>query len=298
MALRRLAAPVATVLVASDATPLAAPLADAVDAARVAIEMRRFPDGEAYVRVAAEAVQGHDVVVVHATRSDAELVQLLLMQDAAREAGAASVRSVIPYLGYARQDRAFHSGEAVSSRAVARAIGSGCDAVVTVDPHKQAILDWFGVPATAVSAVDALADALGTWGADVVLAPEKGARERASRAAKRIGCDVDHMEKTRLSATQVQMRAKELDVRGRRVAILDDMIASGGTMREAAKQLLAQGAREVWAACTHGIFTDNAVARLHEAGVRRVLCADTLPATGVEVVSAAPAVATALHLTA
>ncbi|MHB8633191.1 MAG: ribose-phosphate diphosphokinase [Thermoplasmatota archaeon] len=238
-------------------------------------EVRRFPDGEAYVRIL-DDVKGAHVVVVQSTAPDPHLVEMLLWQDAAWEAGASRVTCIIPYLGYARQDRAFEPGEAISSRAAARAVGAGCDRVVTVDPHKEESLAFFGGKATCVSAVPVLADCLKAWGVNVVLAPDRGARQRAQAASERIGARSDYLEKTRLSPTEVRISARSLDVHGARVAILDDLIASGATVLAAAQQLKAQGAQSVVAACTHGLFTGGAAARLLAGSVDRLLITETI----------------------
>ncbi|MFO1534569.1 MAG: ribose-phosphate diphosphokinase [Thermoplasmatota archaeon] len=266
--------------------------------ARVAqAEATRFPDGEGYVRIA-EPVQGQDLVLVQSTAPDTNLVELLLWQDAAWEAGARSVSTVIPYLGYARQDRVFQPGEAVSSRAAAKAIAAGSDRILTIDPHKPDVLRFFGGKGHAATAVPQLATQLAAWGVDTVLAPDRGARERAEQAARLIGATADHLEKTRLSATEVRMQAKSLDVKGRRVAIVDDLIASGGTMLTAAKQLKAQGATHVYATCTHGLFTGGAVPKLLAGGIDRILTTDTVASQGCTVVSAAPAAAPLLGVVA
>ncbi|MCA1819064.1 MAG: ribose-phosphate diphosphokinase, partial [Halobacteriales archaeon] len=284
------------VVAGSASAPFAAGLARELGATVARAEAKRFPDGEGYVRIL-EPVQGRDCVVVQATAPDTNLVELLLWQDALREAGARTVTTVIPYLGYARQDRVFHEGEAVSARAAARAVAGTTDAVVTVDPHKEEVLAFFGGKARSVSAVPQIAAELSRWGVDIVLAPDKGARDRAAQAAKLMGARVDHLEKTRISATEVTMQAKELDVAGARVAIVDDLIASGATMVTAAKQLKAQGARAVYAACTHGLFTGNALPRILAGGIDRVLATDTCISgpCSCDVVSAAPAVADALR---
>ncbi|HUR26473.1 MAG TPA: ribose-phosphate diphosphokinase [Candidatus Thermoplasmatota archaeon] len=272
--------------------PFAARLAHELGAGTIRTEFRRFPDGEGYARLL-DPVRGKDAVIVQSTSPDASLVELLLWQDAVHEAGAKSATAVIPYYAYARQDRSFQPGESVSSRAVARAIAAGCDQAVTVDIHKRTILDFFGGKATGVTAIPQIAAQLAAWGVDAVLAPDKGARDRAAAAADLIDVPVDHLEKTRLSPTEVRMAAKELDVRGRRVAIVDDLIASGSTMLQAAQQLKQQGATHVYAACTHGLFTGNALPRMLSDGIDRVLCTDTwMPgACSCDCVSAAPAVA-------
>lgn len=279
------------VIAGSAGSPFAARLALDLGCPLLRGETKRFPDGESYVRLL-DAVAGRSAIIVQSTAPDTNLVELLLWQDAAWEAGARTVTSVIPYLGYARQDRAFQPGEAVSSRAAAKAIAASTDRVIAVDPHKEEILQFFGGKAESVSAVPQLAARLAEWKVDTVLAPDKGARDRAEAAARHIGARVDHLEKTRLSATEVVMKTKELDVRGARVAIVDDIIASGATMASAARQLKAQGAAAVFAACTHGLFTGTSAAKLHAGGIDRILATDTCPPLdGIEVTSAAPAVA-------
>ena len=272
---------------------LAGRLADLLDAPLADTDIRRFPDLEVYARIKSD-VEGKHVILVQTTAPNENLIELLLLQDAAQGHHAAKVTSVIPYYGYARQDQVFHPGEAVSSRAVARALATTADSVVTIDPHKEHILDFFFDGAHSFSAVPQLADELGRWGVDCILAPDKGARDRAEGAAKQLGVAFDHLEKTRLSATDVRMEAKDLDVAGKRVAIVDDMIASGGTMITAAKQLKQQGAKVVYAACTHGLFTGDAVPKLLAGGIDRFLCTDTVQASGCDVISAAPAVAALL----
>lgn len=288
-----------TVVAGSASGPFAARLAQEMGLPLARAEMRRFPDGEGYVRLL-EDVRGLPAIVVQSTAPDANLVELLLWQDALREAGASRVTTVVPYMGYARQDRAFQPGEAISARAAALAVAATTDHLVTVDPHKEEVLRFFGGKARSVSAVPQLAAELSRWGVDIVLAPDKGARARAEEAARLVGARVDHLEKTRLSATEVTMRTKELDVRGARVAIVDDLIASGGTMVAAARELKAQGARAVYAACTHGLFTGNALPRILAGGIDRVLATDTCIAgtCSCDVVSAAPAVADALRVAA
>jgi ribose-phosphate pyrophosphokinase len=287
------------VVAGSASKPFAARLAQELGAGPVQAEAKRFPDGEGYVRLLGD-VKGRDVLVAQSTAPDPNLVELLLWLDAAREAGARSVTAVIPYLGYARQDRVFQPGEAVSSRAVGRAIAAASDRVVTVDPHKEEILAFFGGKARSVTAVPQLAATLGSWGVDAILAPDKGARDRAAGAARLLKVPVDHLEKTRLSATEVRMAPKDLDVRGRRVAIVDDLIASGGTMLTAARQLKQQGATAVYAAATHGLFTGNALPNLLSGGLDRILVTDTwLPGPcSCDLVSAAPAVAAVLKVVA
>lgn len=272
---------------------LAAALSNELGADLAETDIKRFPDGEVYVRIVTP-VEGKHVVLVQTTAPNNNLVELLLLQDAAKEAGAAKVTSVIPYYGYARQDQVFKPGEAVSSRAVARALATTADSVITVDPHKEEILDFFFQGAHSVSAVPQLCASLKEWGVDLILAPDKGARNRAKLAADILGVPYDHLEKVRLGPTEVRMETKDMDVAGKRVAIVDDMIASGGTMITAAAQLKQQGAVAVYAACTHGVYTGGAVPKLLAGGIDRVLCTDTLDGRDGDVTTAAPAIAALL----
>lgn len=293
----RLARPVSleTILVAGTASRTLGPrLADAIGCDLAKTEIRRFPDLEVYARIL-DDVEGRHAVICQTTAPNENLVELLLLQDAVQEMGAARVTSVVPYYGYARQDRVFKPGEAVSSRAIARALATTTDSVITVDPHKEEILDFFFQGAHSVSAVPQIAEELGRWGVDAVLAPDRGARDRAERAAGQLGVPFDHLEKTRLGPNEVRIEPKDLDVEGMRVAIVDDMIASGGTMIKAADQLKDNGASKVYAACTHGLFTGDAVPKLLASGIDRVLCTDSIDVDGCDVVSAAPAIAACLQ---
>lgn len=284
----------AIVVAGTASLTLAKRLAEELGAPLAETDIRRFPDLEVYARIKS-SVEGKHVIIVQTTAPNENLVELLLLQDAAKGHHAARITSVIPYYGYARQDQVFHTGEAISSRAIARALATTADAVITVDPHKESILDFFFDGARSVSAVPALAETLGSWGTDLVLAPDAGARDRAERAANALGIPHDHLEKTRIGPSEVVMKAKNMDVAGKRVAIVDDMIASGGTMITAAAQLKEQGATAVYAACTHGVFTGGAVPKLLAGGIDRVLCTDTIESEGCDVVSAAGAIAVALR---
>ena len=250
-------------------------LAGALGADLVPVDRKVFPDGEVYVR-AGDALHGEDVVVVQSTLPAHALLELLFLQEAAHDQGAASVTAVVPYYSYSRQDRVFQAGEVVTAKAVAELIELKADRFVTVDPHKEHILGFFGIEAHGVSAVPLLARALEGHGVDLVLAPDKGALDRAEFAAKCLGASFDYLEKTRLSGTEVVMKAKQLDVRGKTVAIVDDIISTGGTIATAATELKKQGARRVIAACTHGLFLNNALDRLRAAGCDAVLATDSL----------------------
>ncbi len=269
---------------------LGAALAEATGRGTVSVDRTRFPDGERLVELGADP--GDHAVIVASTTSGPAHVELLLLQDAAREAGAEEVTTVVPYLGYARQDRAFAAGQPVSVRAMARAISSGTDRVVTVNPHERAALSHFEVPATAVDAIGGLVEPLPADLSDpLFLAPDAGARDLADSLRAGYGTGgVDHLEKTRASGREVEVVPADADVAGRDVVLVDDIIATGGTMGEAVGTLRDRTAGRIVATCVHPLLVEDAYARLKSAGVDAVYGTDTIEHP-VSAVSAAPAIA-------
>lgn len=265
----------------------------------------RFPDGELHVAV--EGVRGRDVFVVQplvAAIGEA-LLELTLLADACRRTGARAVSAVIPYLGYARQERRTREGEPLGAATVARLLSTASlERVVLVDLHAAAVEGFFSCVVDHLTAFPLLADALGTGHYDdgVIVAPDLGAAKLARRFAARLGLPMAVVHKTRLSGTEVAAQEIVGEVRGRRPLIVDDMISTGGTIAEAARVVVAAGAiPEVVVAATHGLFVGPAVDRLRERPIRRLLVTDTVASPPsplpIEVVSVAPLLAEALRRT-
>jgi ribose-phosphate pyrophosphokinase len=277
----------------SESQVLAARLADATGRPLARVGYDRFPDGEPRVTVP-DADAERAVVVASTTTSDAH-VQLLQLQDALREAGVEDVTTVVPYLGYARQDEAFGPGDPVSIRAVARALSTGTDRVLTVNPHEQSVLEHFDVPAQAVDAAGRLAAPLPEDLRDpVFLAPDQSATDLAETVRDTYGRgSVDAFEKVRHSSTEVDIRPRDADVSGRDVGVTDDIIATGSTMSEAVGVLNDREATRVFVTCIHPVLARNAVLKLADAGVEAIYGTDTIE-RAVSEVSVAPAVADAL----
>lgn len=236
---------------------------------------KRFPDDEFYVRLL-DDIAGQEVVIVQTAYPDPKIVELFLIQDAVHDAGAKKITVVLPYFGYSRQDKKFENGEAISARAIAQHISLHADRVITVDPHKEHILKFFTVPAFSCSAVASLARYLKEKNVDFVLAPDKGAKDRAKEAALFIDCEYDYLEKTRIDGTTVTITPKEIDARGKHVAIIDDIISTGGTMAKSIKELKKQGAKSVLVACTHGLFRGDAKEKLLSANCDDIVSTDTI----------------------
>jgi ribose-phosphate pyrophosphokinase len=253
---------------------------------------KRFPDDEFYVRLL-DRIAGHEVIIVQTAYPDPKIIELFLIQDAVHDAGAKKITVVLPYFGYSRQDKRFEDGEAISARAIAQHISLQADSVLTVDPHKDHILKFFTVPAYSCSAVPTIAQYLKEKHIDFVLAPDKGAKDRAKEAAALINCEYDYLEKTRIDGTTVKITPKELDAKGKHVAIIDDIISTGGTMANSIRELKKQGARTVSVACTHGLFIGGAKEKLLAAGCDEIISTDTIE-TEFSSVSAAACIAETL----
>ncbi|MCD6503049.1 MAG: ribose-phosphate diphosphokinase [Euryarchaeota archaeon] len=255
------------------------------------VERKKFPDGEIYIRLLEKP--DDEVVLVQNTYPNDGLVAALLAMQALKSEGAKEITLVIPYFGYGRQDKKFLEGEPVSAEAIAKALSRYADKVVLVDPHKDYIADFFDVEAKVVHAYEALVEMLYRVDVDIVLAPDVGALERAKNVAKSLGVDWDYLEKTRISGEEVEIKPKDMDVEDKNVALVDDIISTGGTLIEASKALKAQGAKSVVAACVHGLFTKFAIHRILESPIDDVGVTDTIEGP-LSVASAASTIARAL----
>jgi ribose-phosphate pyrophosphokinase len=256
-------------------------------------EYRTFPDGESYSQVVTEP-EG-EVAIIQSTVTDRDIIYILQLLDICRDK---RVSLVIPYFGYARQDKIFKSGEPMTARAIAYAINpflSAGSKVYTVNIHASSVLSHFSCPSQNLDATPLLAEKVESLGLDdpVIISPDKGAVAMGKIAASCLGAECDYLEKTRLSGTEVFMAPKEINVIGRDVVIFDDMIATGGTMATAISILKKQGARKVYLAAVHPVLTGNAILKLYRSGVEAVLSTDTID-RGVGTISVAPLIADAL----
>jgi ribose-phosphate pyrophosphokinase len=251
---------------------LAANLAKALNTRVADTRYSRFPDGELYL-VAGE-LDDETIIVGSVVDNDA-LVQLLLLIDAC---DSSTNRLVIPYMGYARQDKRFRQGEPISARAVARALSQGVSDCTTVNIHEKGVLRYFSVPAQNVSLARDIGNYISTLDLEdpLILSPDDGSLAFAKEVAFAGGWECDHLEKTRLNGFEVMMAPKQLSAALRSVIIVDDIISTGGTIATAAGMLYRQGAKDVYAACVHGVLAGDAYTRLRSAGLREIICSDTI----------------------
>jgi ribose-phosphate pyrophosphokinase len=253
-------------------------------------DFKKFPDGELYTRILDEFT-GDKVTIIQSTVTDSDFVCLLQLIDACED--ISSINVVIPYMGYARQDKRFKPGEPISARAIARSIKA--DTIFTVNIHDESILDHFDADVKNLDATPVIGKYIKNLKLKdpLIISPDDGAISLAKSASKDLGIEYDFLDKTRHSGESVSMKPKTLAVKERDVIILDDIISTGGTMAQTISLLKEQGAHEVYTACVHPVFSSNAILKLFRAGVKGIIATDTIE-KGVSVVSAAPVIADAI----
>jgi ribose-phosphate pyrophosphokinase len=257
---------------------LASNLAKELNISKAEVEIKRFPDDEGYIRLNYQLgteLDNEEIILIQNTYPDERIIELFLMQDAVHEFKIKKITTVVPYYGYARQDKKFNPGESISARALAKHIELMSDEVILIDIHAKSIIDWFEKPVFELSGMTQIGEFLKPFSPDIIMAPDKGAIERASAVADVLDAQFDYLEKTRIDGHTVTMKAKNLDVKDRTVAIIDDIIATGGTIIKATNELKRQGANKVFAACTHGLYTSGALPKLVE-NCDKVISTDTL----------------------
>jgi ribose-phosphate pyrophosphokinase len=259
---------------------------------KVPVVSRIFPDGESYVRLDGN-VEGEHVAIVQTTCApqDSRLMQLAFMVAAAKRNGASKVTAVVPYLGYARQDKIFLTGENISIETIAAMLkAAGLDQLITVNVHSEPALTKFPFRAKTITAIPLLAEYFTKKGIKnaFTLSPDKGAMYIADQAKIVLGGESGHLEKQRDRYTgQTTQTAAHLNVKGQTVIIFDDIISTGGTIVGAAKILREQGAAHVYTACVHGLLIGDAEKRILDAGVEEIVATDSVP-SHVSKVSLAP----------
>jgi ribose-phosphate pyrophosphokinase len=267
------------------AGPASASLAEAV-AAQLGHRLgtctvQRFPDSELHVELH-DSVRGHDVYLLQATSPpvDTHLLELLFLADACRRAGAAQLTAIVPYFGYARQDRRARGREAVGARVVATLLSSsGLQRLVAVDLHTVALEGFFPIPLEHLSAVPLLVEAVRPWIADntVIVTPDLGAVKLAERYATALQRPLAIVHKTRLSGEAVRVERIVGEVQGRVPIIVDDMISTGGTIVAASQALLAAGCEPpLMVVATHALLVGPAIERLRSVPLQRLLVTDSI----------------------
>lgn len=245
-------------------------------------ETTRFADGEIYFQIL-ENVRGADVFVIQPTCSPVNdrLVELILMMDAFRRASARRITAVLPYFGYARQDRKDRPRVPISSKAVSDALAINSDRLLTVDLHAAQIQGFFNIPVDHLFAAPVLVEFFQKMELSdlTVVSPDAGGVERARAFAKRLNGELAIIDKRRTAKNVAEVMNLIGDVSGRVALIVDDIVDTAGTLVNTVETLRQKGAREVYACCTHGVLSGPAIDRIHKSSLEELVVTNTIPLT-------------------
>jgi ribose-phosphate pyrophosphokinase len=260
-------------LVSSICEYLGQPLCDAT--------VTSFPDGETFVKIN-ENIRGRDVFIVQPTcpPTNQNLMELLILVDAARRASAARITAVIPFFGYARQDRKDQPRVPITAKLVANLIvAAGVDRVLTMDLHAQQLQGFFDIPVDHLHALPVMIQYLRKLGLQktVVVSPDVGGVKMASAYAQALEASLAIVVKRRKNASDIEPVAVIGDVNDRDVIVVDDLTETAGTLCGAANILREQGARNIYAGVSHAVLTDLAADRLRESEIRELITTDSVP---------------------
>jgi ribose-phosphate pyrophosphokinase len=244
----------------------------------------RFSDGEILVEIG-ENVRGLDAYIIQSTCTDANqnLMELLIMIDALKRASAGAITAVIPYYGYARQDRKVAPRVPITAKLVADLlVAAGATRVVSMDMHAGQIQGFFNIPFDHLYAAPVLLEHMkkrfdGKGEEVVVVSPDAGGVERARAYSKRLGAQLGIVDKRRPKANVAEVLNVIGDVKGRVTVLLDDMIDTAGTLTQAANALVDEGAARVYAYATHAVLSGPAVERINKSPIEEVVVTDTIP---------------------
>lgn len=270
---------------------LAANVAKELDDVFIRVETKKFPDGEKYLRVHGEV--DDEVTIIQSTGypQDETLIELLFLIKNLKDLGAKKVKVVVPFMGYARQERRFNDGEAISAKIVAELIElAGADEFASINLHEDCVRKFFNIPAYNLSAMPAIAEYLKEFTTDpIIIAPDKGALGFAEEISEILECNCTYLKKVRLGPDKVETTIADIDesdddsskvqissVKGKQAIIIDDIIATGGTIVNAINILKEHGAVSVNVCCVHPTLVNDAVSKIYAAGATDLAGTDTL----------------------
>ena len=262
--------------------PLAEAIAKKLNTALGDVEVGKFSDGETSVHIA-ETVRGRDLFIIQSTSSPVNdnLMELLIMIDAAKRASAGRITAVMPYFGYARQDRKARSRDPITAKLVADLITTaGADRVLTMDLHAAQIQGFFTIPVDNLLGGPTLynyfADKIHGSEEYIVVAPDVGSVNRARKVAERLNCQMAIIDKRRPKANVMEVMNIIGSVEGKKCLMVDDMIDTAGTIVQGAQALADKGAKEIYACCTHAVFSGPAMERLEKSPIKELVVLDTI----------------------
>ncbi len=243
-------------------------------------EIKTFSDGELWVKYS-DNIRGSDVFIIQSTIPPAEnLMELLIMIDAAKRASARKVAAVIPYFGYARQDRKDQPRVSITAKLVANLIAkAGADRIITMDLHAPQIQGFFDIPVDHLYSSAVLVKYFKKLKVPrlAVASPDVGGIKMARAYAKRLEADLIVIDKRRPRQNEAEVMNIIGEVKGKNILIVDDLVDTAGTMCNAVKALQDAGAKDVYAACTHAVFSGSALEKVERSNIKKIVVTDTLP---------------------
>jgi len=244
-----------------------------------------FSDGETAVNIG-EVVRGSDVFIIQSTCQPVNdnLMELLVMIDAIKRASAGRITAVIPYFGYARQDRKARARDPISAKLVANLLTTaGADRILTMDLHAPQIQGFFDIPVDHLLGLPIIAEYLkDKFAGDddvVIVSPDVGSVTRSRKVAERLECPLAIIDKRRPKANVSQVMNIIGDIKNKKVVLVDDLIDTGGTIVNGANALIEAGAKEVYACCTHAVLSGPAIKRIQESSIKEMVVLNTIPLT-------------------
>lgn len=264
--------------------PLATAVCKYLDLPLGDADIRRFSDGEISVAIS-ESVRGSNIFIIQSTcpPTNEHIMELLIITDALKRASAGEITAVIPYYGYARQDRKVKPRAPISAKLVADLVTTaGISRVVTVDLHAGQIQGFFNIPVDHIYATPIFIDYIRkktNSGDTVIVSPDAGGMERARSYAKILDSELAMTDKRRPNPNEAEIMNVIGDVEGKAVVLVDDLVDTAGTAIQAGKALVREGARSVSLCCTHGVLSGRAIDNINESMLEEVIITDTIPPT-------------------
>ncbi len=258
--------------------PLAEAIARQLNTSLANVEVCTFSDGEISIHLG-ETVRGRDLFIIQSTCGPVNdnLMELLIMIDAAKRASAGRITAVMPYFGYARQDRKARSRDPITAKLVANLlVSAGADRVLTMDLHADQIQGFFDIPVDNLYGGPTLYNYFANDMVDVVVAPDIGSVKRSRKIAEKLNVPLAIIDKRRPKANVMEVMNIIGDVKGKRCLMLDDMIDTAGTICQGAKAIKEYGATEIYACCTHAVLSGPAIERIQNSPITKLVMLDTI----------------------
>ena len=261
--------------------PLALEICNSLDIPLGKANVKKFSDGEIQLEIE-ENVRGMDVFIVQSTCTpvNVSLMELLIMMDAIKRASAERITAVIPYYGYARQDKKVAPRVPITAKLVADLITTaGADRILTIDLHAGQIQGFFNIPVDHLYAAPVMVEFIKSKFADnlVIVSPDAGGVERARAFAKRLGASLAIVDKRRTKPNESNVMNIIGEIKGTTALLLDDMVDTAGTLTQAANALRNEGAAKIVACCTHPVLSGTAIEKISKSGLQQMVVTDTIP---------------------